>query len=158
MISTAHLQAACCDLVADVARSHGTVQLKVAGASMVPALWPGDMVTVRRCDLLEIEPDRIIVFRQNERLIVHRMLRWAGDRVVARGDARSRCDEPVRTDEVLGRVESILRNGRPVSPRHSYWQRAIALVMRHSEWFGGLFLRLGSRIQRLGVSEANLNY
>ena len=117
MISEAHLQSACCDLIADVARNQGQVQLKVAGASMVPALWPGDLVTVRSCDSSELQPGSIVVFRQNERLVVHRLMRadfarwvdsthWADGCLVTRGDARSRCDKPVKAGEVLGRVES----------------------------------------------------
>ena len=104
MISEAH-QAACCDLVAGVARIHGKVYLKVAGASMVPVLWPGDLVTVRSCDSSELQPGSIVVFRQNERLVVHRLMHWVGDCVVARGDARLRYDQPVKAGEVLGRVD-----------------------------------------------------
>jgi signal peptidase I len=160
MMDEAHLQAACCDLAADVARTHGKVQLKVAGASMVPALWPGDLVTVRGCDPGELHPDQIIVFRQKERLVVHRLVRWvdstrwAGDCAVTRGDARPRCDEPVKASEVIGRVEGILRNGRPVNPEQSIGQRMTAAILRRSEWCTRLFLRLGSRMRRLtAISE-----
>ena len=38
-----------CELVADVARAFGEVRLRVTGASMLPAIWPGDiLVTVQR--------------------------------------------------------------------------------------------------------------
>ena len=138
MISEAHLQSACCDLVADIARNQGQVQLKVAGASMVPTLWPGDLVTVRSCDLSELQPGSIVVFRQNERLVTHRLMRvdfarWvdsthgADGCLVTRGDARSRCDKPVKASEVLGRVESAMRNGRPVNLQPSLWHRRSGL-------------------------------
>ena len=42
---------------------------------MVPALWPGDLVTVRSSNLSELQPGSIVVFRQNERLVVHRLMR-----------------------------------------------------------------------------------
>ena len=40
-----------CELVAEVVRSFGEVRLKVTGGSMLPAIWPGDVITVRRRDL-----------------------------------------------------------------------------------------------------------
>ena len=115
MIPEAHLQSACCDLIADVARNQGKVHLKVAGASMVPALWPGDLVTVRRCDPEELQPGSIVVFRQNERLVVHRLMHWQEGCVVTRGDSHPCLDRPTPAGEVIGRVESIQRDGRRVS-------------------------------------------
>ena len=164
MISQAHLQSACCDLIADIARNQGQVQLKVAGASMVPSLWPGDLVTVRRCDPSELQPGSIVVFRQNERLVVHRLVRWvdstrrAGGCIVARGDARPRYDQPVKACEVLGRVENAVRNGRPVNLQLSLWHSFLASVFRRSQWCASLYLRLCSRFQRLGPSEATFEY
>lgn len=156
MISEAHLQSACCDLVAGVARLHGKVHLKVAGASMVPVLWPGDLVTVRSCDSSELQPGSIVVFRQNERLVVHRLMHWAGDCVVARGDARPRFDQPVKAGEVLGRVDSAVRNGRPVNLQLSLWHSVLASVFRRSQWCASLYLRLCSRMQKSAISAATL--
>ena len=36
------------DLAAEVLRQFGEVRLKVTGASMLPSVWPGDVLTVRR--------------------------------------------------------------------------------------------------------------
>jgi signal peptidase I len=154
MISEAHLQSACCDLVADVVRVSGKVQLQVAGASMVPALWPGDRVTVRSCDPSELGPDLIVVFRQNQRLVVHRVMRRDGNRIVTRGDARPCLDAPVLAVEILGCVETVTRSGRTVNPRLSLWKKAIASVLRRSEWFTWFFLRFSSRIRRFAVTVA----
>jgi len=156
MIPEAHLQSACCDLIADVARNQGQVQLKVAGASMVPALWPGDLVTVRSCDSSELQPGTIVVFRQNERLVTHRLMYWAGDCAVTRGDARPRYDQPVKAGEVLGRVDSALRNGRPVNLQPSLWHRVLASVFRRSEWCASIYLRMSSRTGRFGAGGAVL--
>jgi signal peptidase I len=158
MILEAHLQSACCDLVAGVVRIHGKVHLKVAGASMVPALWPGDLVTVRSCDSSELQPGSIVVFRQNERLVVHRLMHWVGDCVVARGDARPRCDQPVKASEVIGCVESAVRNGRSVNLQPSLWHRVLASVFRRSQWCASLYLRLSSRVRRRGFCEAACEY
>jgi len=166
-IVAAHLHSACCDLVADVARSHGNVQLRVAGASMVPVLWPGDLLTVQSCDPAQLEAGSIIVFRQDGKLIAHRLMRRSGDcpvdsppdcstgYLITRGDARPRLDEPVDPADVVGRVESITRDGRPVDAQPSAWQRLAAAILRRSEGCTRLFLRLGPGIRKLGVGQAS---
>jgi len=35
-----------CDLAADVIRGFGTLRLRVNGFSMLPSIWPGDVVCV----------------------------------------------------------------------------------------------------------------
>lgn len=154
MTREAHLQEACCSLVADVARISGKVQLRVAGASMVPTLWPGDFVSVHCCDPSELQPDSIIVFRQQQRLIIHRLLHRAGGRLITRGDARPLLDDPIDPADIVGRVENVIRNGHPVDPRPSLWQRAVAAALRRSEWCTWFFLRFSSRMRKMGVAGA----
>lgn len=150
----AHLLETCCDLVEEVARASGKVHLKVTGASMVPTLWPGDLLTVRSCDPSDLPPDSIVVFRQKQRLIVHRLMHKSGDRIVTRGDARPCLDEPISAAEIVGRVENVMRNGRPVDPRPSPWQRVMAAALRRSEWCTWFFLRFSSRMRKFGVAGA----
>ncbi|MGA8631481.1 MAG: S26 family signal peptidase [Terracidiphilus sp.] len=156
MMREAHLQKACCELVADVARISGKVQLKVAGASMAPTLWPGDLVFVRHCDPAQLHPNAVIVFRQEQRLIIHRFMHWAGQSVIARGDARPCFDDPVSVDDIVGEVESVVRDGRTVSTRLSLWNSMIAALMRRSEWWARFYMRLRSKIRSVGFAEAIL--
>lgn len=81
----AQFRAVCCDLVYDVGRSTGEVRLKVTGASMLPAVWPGDVVTVRHCGVAEFQPGQIILYRRAGKLTLHRVARVVGDQVIARG-------------------------------------------------------------------------
>jgi signal peptidase I len=121
---------------------------------MVPALWPGDLVTVRSCDTKALAPHSILVFRQNQRLIVHRLMRRDGDRILARGDARPRFDEPIVPAQIVGCVEAVTRNGRLIDLRPSLWQKAVASVLRRSEWCTWFFLRLSSRIRGFATAGA----
>jgi signal peptidase I len=154
MLQKAHLQAAFCDLVAEVARVSGQIQLKVAGTSMVPVLWPGDLLTISHSEPASLAPDSIIVFRQDDRLIVHRLLRREGAMLVTRGDARPCLDVPIAAADVVGRVETIHRDGRSVRLKQSVWQILVAAVLRRSENFTAFYLRLVSRFRRFGVSGA----
>jgi signal peptidase I len=152
MIQRLHLHEACCDLVADVARISGKVQLRVTGTSMVPTLWPGDIVVVHRCEPSELLPNSVVMFRRCGRLVVHRLILRTADQIVARGDALSWPDDPVGVSDVVGRVEFAIRNGRRVDLKGSLWSRVVAFVLRHSEWCARLFLQLSFRIRRMRVA------
>lgn len=120
---------------------------------MVPTLCPGDLVSIRHCNPQDLETNSIIVFRQNERLIVHRLVRQVGSQVMARGDASPYYDDPVDASAVLGQVESIVRNGRAVSAKLRVWKRFVAAILRRSESCTQLYLRMGSRIGRWKASQ-----
>lgn len=134
-----------CELVSDRARSAGEVRLKVAGASMLPVLWPGDLVTVRSCEFTELKPGQIILHGREERLTLHRIERIAGDQVFTRGDSLRDYDPPVNPVEILGQTVGILRGDRPVSPEPKLWQRVVASVLRQSYFLRRVILYLQRR-------------
>lgn len=156
MISKAHLQAAYCDLVADVVRSAGSASLTVTGCSMLPAILPGDVLTVRRYASDELQPGHIILYSRNGRLTAHRIIQVSGEHLLTRGDCLTEFDMPVRFIEVVGQVVGIRRNGRPVDARHTFWQRFAASILRRSEWCTRLFLHLIADMRQCGVIESTL--
>lgn len=168
MIPETHLQAACCDLVADVVRDAGRASLRVTGLSMLPAIRPGDVLSIERVETNraganraganELRPGQIILYSRNGRLKAHRIVSIRSEYVVTRGDRLLSCDVPVRSSEVIGRVASVRRNGHPVSLEQSFWQRLAALVLRHSECCTKIFLRLSSKLHRPAVIETSFEY
>ena len=116
---------------------------------MVPILWPGDLVFVRSCDFSQLEPGMVIVFRQSEKLVIHRVIRCKDGAVITRGDARARLDSPVHREDVVGRVEEVFRKGKPVNLRGSPRQAFSASMLRRSEAFTRIYLRCSSVLRRL---------
>ena len=49
------------DLFADVLRQFSTARLVVTGASMLPAIWPGDALTIERKELAELRAGEIVL-------------------------------------------------------------------------------------------------
>jgi signal peptidase I len=130
------------DLAAEVLRQFGEVRLKVTGASMLPSVWPGDVLTVRRRSPAELLPGRIVLCYRDQGFVAHRMVGRQGDRIITRGDSHLRDDPPFGEDEVLGEVVSILRNGRPVPLTPAWWHRIFSWTLRHSELCTRIVLRL----------------
>ena len=138
-----------CELVADVARSFGEVCLRVTGASMIPAVWPGDVVTVRRCDVAELQPGQIVLSRRGGRLVAHRITFIRGDLVTTRGDSLQHDDPPIDESAVVGRVMSLVRNGRVIDPTQTFWLRIGSAILRRSDFCRRMALRIGRRIEWL---------
>ena len=130
------------DLAAQVLRQFGEVRLKVNGASMLPSVWPGDVVTVRRRSAAELLPGSIAVCYRDQGFVAHRLIGRQGDRLITRGDSHLWDDPPFGEDEVLGEVVSILRNGRPVALTPAWWHRGFSWIMRHSDLSIRIVLRL----------------
>ena len=135
------------ELAAEVISQYGEVRLKVNGASMLPSVWPGDVLTVHRREVAELGTGRIVLFHRDRGLVAHRVVGKRGDDLITRGDSLSCDDPPVRCDEVLGEVVSIHRNDRSVPLSPVWWHSACSYVVRRSELCTRILLRLG-RLQR----------
>jgi hypothetical protein len=139
--------AACCSLVAEVLAASGVVRLRVTGRSMLPSIWPGDTLLVRRRTAGQLARGDIVLFRRNERLFAHRVvsaMEGAGARVVAKGDGLPGADAPISPDEVLGTVSGILRRGVWLEPRSRLepLERLVAVILQRAPRVGSAAIRL----------------
>jgi signal peptidase I len=140
-------------LVEDVVQSFGEVRVRVLGTSMVPAMLPGVLVSVRRADLDEISEGEVVLFVQNGRWFVHRVVgrgerAAAGNpeepRLITQGDRLCHDDHPVSSRELLGRVVSIDRDNRNVELAPHGSNSLFARLLRASDRATYLYLRLGA--------------
>jgi signal peptidase I len=124
-----------CELAAEVLRSSGRLRIQVTGWSMLPAIWPGDILVLESASPAEITEGDIVLFRRDRRLFAHRVVRRGEDQVQTRGDAMKYADAPIGKDELLGRLNHIVRNGKRIEPdkKRGVSQRAIAGLVRTSE-------------------------
>lgn len=122
-----------CELVTEVARCFGEVRLRVTGASMLPAIWPGDVLRVQYCTIPDLQRGQILLYRRQEKLVAHRITRIHFDSVITRGDSVHHDDPPVGQSEIVGQVVSVVRQGRPVSQRLSLLRRIGAFILQRSD-------------------------
>ncbi len=134
-------------LLAESLRLNGSLRLPAVGTSMVPAIQPGDVLTIQPVNSNEIALGDLVVYAREHALVVHRVVRMASGsgetRLVTRGDRLLRDDAPIFPADLLGRVAGIERKNRRVSMRaFSNWaERALSLILRRSEHATYLFLR-----------------
>jgi signal peptidase len=134
------LEAVKCELAAEVLRSAGELRLRVTGASMLPAVWPGDELTIRRQPFDAVRPGRIVLVARDGRLCAHRVVAAGNGLVTTRGDALPSADPPAAPDQVLGAVVSVLRGRARLIPGSRV--SLLALLLRHSDLCKSLLLRL----------------
>ena len=134
------------DLFLEVLRAFGEAKLAVTGASMLPAIWPGDVLEVRQQSMAEVLPGHIVLFGREGRLFAHRVVeklgREDGTVLVTRGDCLGKPDPPVGPQELLGRVTTIVRGERRIVPRVTRWGRVASWLLRRSEFSTRVVLRL----------------
>lgn len=134
------------DLAFELGRSAGKIRLKLYGTSMVPALWPTDIVTVQCCSALSLTPGQIAVCRTEVGLVAHRVLRREHSTLILRGDSLRIPDPPVHHSQLLGVVIAAERAGKAVSLCRTPWLALFSWVIRHSSVCRHIVLRLGSAI------------
>ncbi|HEX5235986.1 MAG TPA: S24/S26 family peptidase [Silvibacterium sp.] len=117
-----------------MARRFGEVRFRATGASMMPAIWPGDVLTVRQCGQPDLQLGQIVLYRRQEKLVAHRIVRIQGELITTRGDSVRHDDTPVLESDLIGQVISLARRGRSVPFHLSFWSRAGSVILRRSNF------------------------
>jgi signal peptidase I len=141
-------------LAAEILRHRGTIQLRAWGTSMLPSVWPGDLLTIQSAAYDEVTPGDIVLVMRESRFVVHRLVERRRDQDrflwITRGDSKPHDDPPEVESELLGRVASIRSVNRSfvpsrrVSPLHS----ALAWMFCRWDRFRNLALRIhAARLQ-----------
>jgi signal peptidase I len=152
------LPALACGLAGEVVRTFGEVRLRVFGTSMAPSILPGDLISIQRTRLREISPGEVVLFSQEGRLFVHRVVCSAGSpeelHLITRGDRLSHNDPPVSPSEFLGRVISVERGNRKIdfAVRKSRWMRPIVRLLQTSDYATYAYVRLVTWRERITCS------
>src|ERR1700730_5169856 len=88
-----------CGRAGDVVRTFGGVRLRVFGTSMVPAILPGDLISVQRAIMTEISNGEIVLYARDGRMFAHRVVDRMdspkGSLLIARGDRYRHNDPPI---------------------------------------------------------------
>jgi hypothetical protein len=147
-------------LAAEILRGRGTVRLKAWGTSMLPSVWPGDLLTIQSTAYDEVVPGDIVLVLRNNRFFVHRLVESRRDQDclwwITRGDAMPHSDPPAAASELLGRVAGMRRANRSFVPsrRVSLLHSALAWMLCRCDRFRNLTLRIHAARLQAGPTRA----
>ena len=147
-------------LLLQVLRDYGRVRIRAFGTSMLPVLWPGDVLGVERTDGGEIRRGDIALFERREQLFAHRVLAVCGSAeqqvLLTQGDSVPHTDPPFRASELRGRVEVLVRAGDeiPLERRPGVFSRIASWLFRQSGPLRRVSLALHSRYRRLAARKS----
>lgn len=105
----------------------------------MPALNPGDVISIQKAAIEEICIGEIVAFSRDGRLFAHRVVEEIGSvdelLLITRGDRLPQNDPPITPPELLGRITGVERNGRRIDPNKPLGpvKRAIVPLLRISE-------------------------
>lgn len=148
------------DLAAEMLRRHGTLRLTAWGTSMLPTVWPGDLLTIQSVAHDEIVAGDIVLILRDRRFLVHRLVerRPVQDSVswITRGDAMPHNDPPTAACGLLGRVVSVQRANRTLVPRRrlSLLDSALARVLSRADRLRSLTLKIHAARLQAGPKRA----
>lgn len=133
-----------CALAAEVLRESGTLRLRATGSSMLPSIWPGDVLNIQKREMKEIAVGETAVFFPSGHVTAHRVVSHSGNFIVTQGDTVPQPDPPVTAENLVGVVVSIERSGKVFASalRLSLVARWTAAVLRRSDLATRAWLRV----------------
>ena len=135
------------ELAAEVLRDFGDLRFRASGGSMLPTIFPGDVLMVRREPIAAIRLGDVVLSRRIGRFYAHRVVRIenhaSGVRLITRGDALVYEDFPASESELLGRIPALIRKGKRIglAAAPNAAGRLFQWVVRHSDLLATALLR-----------------
>jgi hypothetical protein len=147
-------------LAEEVLKSYGNLRIVARGSSMIPTIFPGDILFVERDPLARLRPGQIVLASRGGRFFAHRIARLTAlggaPRVITRGDGLLDDDPAFFHEEILGHVTSVVRGqkqmelGGPDDLKRSkvlrWWIRNSDVVATGVLWLHSLRSRGLSRL------------
>src|SRR5580658_5727572 len=140
-------------LVAEVLRSKGGLQERlllrgeIHGESMLPTLWPGDVVAIESCSIDDACPGEIVLALRDDRLVLHRLIApGTANGFLLRGDSAPGLDPLFPPEALVGRL--VRRNSFLGRTRFATdwcgmaWSRAWGTLFCHWSFARRVALRL----------------
>lgn len=94
----------------------GYTFFEVATGSMADTINIGDVVVVKITK--DVKENDIIVFRENDSFVTHRLISKNSSEIITKGDANNSEDKPIKEEQILGKVIKIV-------PKVGIWKKII---------------------------------
>lgn len=120
-------------LAAEMLAGNHPIRMQALGTSMLPSIWPGDILSIEPRTSDEIVPGDIVLVSRQSRFFIHRAVERRASYWITRGDSVPQNDEPATDVEVLGKVALIHKTSGSVVPKLqlSPLNRILAYMLCH---------------------------
>jgi len=136
------------ELAAEILLQSSEVRFVARGTSMLPAIVPGDCLTIKSFSPGEVPSyGEALLVRRDGEFRIHRLVRVLDTTpqhiYILRGDALLQDDPPVSRSQILGRVTSVQRAGQsfPLAATSTLHQRLLRFFVRRSSAAAALLIR-----------------
>jgi hypothetical protein len=149
-------------LAAEILRGSGRVRLQVHGESMLPTLWPRDVVDIASCRLEDVRPGEIVLALDRGRFFLHRFVERRGNGFLLQGDSMPARDPQFPEEALLGRLVGCASHAfsrrafndgsdgsEPLLPLRP-WSRVLGQLICHCGPARRLALRVHFHLERRG--------
>ena len=87
-----------------------SVRFRAKGVSMHPLIRGGkDEILLSACSDKELKPMDVVLFKYKGQHVLHRIIRKEGNLLTIKGDGSYTAKEECTTEDVIGKVEGIIR-------------------------------------------------
>jgi hypothetical protein len=137
------------------------IRMRVYGESMLPTLWPGDIVEIAPCAPQELRAGEIVLATREGRFFLHRLLALGQrDGFLLRGDSMPGVDPLFPWEALLGRLvrlESRCGVSSSAFALHPGWSAKLSRVLGFLFCHIGLAKRIALRIHGRMASESDFS-
>lgn len=88
---------------------------ETSGFSMWPFMRPKEKLVIKKSPVDDLRPGDIILYRVNNQLACHRLVKKNRDFLYARGDNSLSAPEVITREMFIGKVVGIIKNNRMIS-------------------------------------------
>lgn len=88
---------------------------ETSGFSMWPFIRPKEKLVIKKFPADDLRAGDIILYRVNNQLICHRLVRKNKDFLYTRGDNSLSAPEPITREMFIGKVVGIIKNNRTIN-------------------------------------------
>jgi signal peptidase I len=142
-------------LATQVLRTFGELRFVARGSSMIPTIYPGDILLVARQPAANVGCGQVVLTSRGGRFCAHRVIRKMeeGGRqaLITRGDALVDEDPPVSEHDLLGRVTAVVRGRKRIelAEKQRAGKKLLRWAVRHSDVLAAWLLRWNSLRTRI---------
>ena len=120
-----------------------SVRFRLKGDSMFPLLRNNkDEVILCPCNEEDLQPMDVVLFRYKGKHVLHRIIRREGNHLLLQGDGSYVAKQECNTDDVIGKVQMIIRPSGKNTPVNSWQWKIPCYIWQKTGVFRRLLLRI----------------